>query len=46
MIIAGIIIVLLVIWVAATYNGLIKQQNMVEEGYATMDVYLKKRFDS
>ena len=40
-----IIIVLIAIWVVTTYNGLIKGRNSVEEGFSTMDVYLKKRFD-
>ncbi|MDD4583864.1 MAG: LemA family protein [Eubacteriales bacterium] len=39
------IIVLLTIWVIAAYNGFIKLRNMVEEAFATMDVYLKKRYD-
>ena len=44
-IIIAIIIVAVVIWFVSTYNGLIKARNSVEEGYSTMDVYLKKRFD-
>lgn len=47
--IAGIVIVvliaLLIIWLIATYNKFIKMQNKVEEGFSTMDVYLKKRYD-
>lgn len=39
------IVVLLIIWFAATYNKLVKGQNKVEEGFSTMDVYLKKRYD-
>lgn len=39
------IIVILVFWAIAAYNALIRMRNMVEEGFATMDVYLKKRFD-
>lgn len=39
------IIVLLVIYVFITYNGLIKSKNYVKEAFSTMDVYLKKRWD-
>lgn len=39
------VIALLVLWVILTYNGFIKLRNQCEEGFATMDVYLKKRFD-
>ena len=45
MIIAIIIIVILAIILIATYNGLVKSRNNVEEAFSTMDVYLKKRFD-
>jgi LemA protein len=39
------VIVIIIIWAIAVYNGLIRMRNMVEEAFATMDVYLKKRFD-
>ncbi|HAR92261.1 MAG TPA: hypothetical protein DCR28_04145 [Eubacterium sp.] len=32
-------------WLASTYNGLIRKRNTCEEAFSTMDVYLKKRFD-
>lgn len=45
----GIIILVVVLalgaWLAGTYNGLVKKRNLVREGFATMDVYLKKRWD-
>lgn len=44
-IIVGVIVLLLVGFVVGTYNGLIKAKVTVEEAFATMDVYLKKRFD-
>ena len=44
-IIVLIIVIVIAVWAAATYNGLIKGRNSVEEGFSTMDVYLKKRFD-
>jgi LemA protein len=39
-VIAGI-----VIWAISVYNGFIRLRNMVEEAFATMDVYMKKRYD-
>ena len=42
----GIVVVLLIVcWVIGTYNGLIKGRIVVDEAFATMDVYLKKRYD-
>ena len=39
------IIVILVLYVVVTYNKLIKLNNETKEGFSTMDVYLKKRWD-
>lgn len=39
------VVVLLVLYVFMTYNSFIKLSNQVKEGFATMDVYLKKRWD-
>lgn len=39
------ILVLLTIYILATYNGLVKANNLVKEAFSTMDVYLKKRWD-
>lgn len=44
-IIAVVIVVLILVYIGATYNSLIKLRNSVEEAFATMDVYLKKRWD-
>jgi LemA protein len=45
-IIIGIIVVLLIaIYTVVTYNQLQKLKIRVEEGFSTMDVYLKKRWD-
>lgn len=47
----GTLIVILVILLVvaagtiAVYNSLIRKKNTVEEAFATMDVYLKKRYD-
>ncbi len=47
--IVGGIILLLVIIIAAMfvgyYNSFVRKRNNVEEGFSTMDVYLKKRYD-
>ncbi len=40
-----IALALIVLWGVATYNKLVKLRNDCHEGFATMDVYLKKRFD-
>ena len=39
------IIVIIIIYAFITYNNFIKLKNMVKEAFATMDVYLKKRWD-
>jgi LemA protein len=39
------VVVLLVIWVIATYNRLVKLRNRVEAGWAQIDVQLKRRHD-
>lgn len=44
-IIIAVIAVIILIYLAATYNSLVKLRNSVEEAFATMDVYLKKRWD-
>ncbi len=40
-----VLLVLLALWLIASYNGFVKRRNRVEEAFATMDVYLKKRYD-
>ena len=39
------LIALLLIYIFITYNNLMKLNNRVKEAFATMDVYLKKRWD-
>lgn len=39
------IVVVIAIWAVATYNRLVGLRNTAKEGFSTMDVYLKKRFD-
>ena len=40
-----LIVLMIVIFLIGTYNGLVKSKNQVEEAFSTMDVYLKKRYD-
>lgn len=44
-IILAVVVVLLLIYVMATYNSFVRLRNSVKEAFATMDVYLKKRWD-
>lgn len=47
-IVAGVIVLLVIIffaWYISTFNKLKRLKNLVEEGWATMDVQLKKRYD-
>lgn len=39
------IIVLLILWLVALYNGLIVSRNRVEEAWSDIDVQLKRRYD-
>ena len=41
----ALIVLMIVIFLIGTYNGLVKSKNQVEEAFSTMDVYLKKRYD-
>lgn len=45
MIIIAVILLLLFIAAAAMYNSLVRAKQRVEEAFATMDVYMKKRTD-
>jgi LemA protein len=47
-IVAGVVclvVVVLVIWVIASYNKLVRQRNQVEASWAQIDVQLKRRYD-
>ena len=39
------IIVILIIYIFVLYNSFVNSNNMVNEAFSTMDVYLKKRWD-
>ena len=45
-IIVGVVVLLLVMWLIGLYNKLVRQRNVVEEAFSTMDVYLKQRWDA
>ena len=45
LIILIVIVVLIILFIVMIYNQLIKLRNSVREGFSTMDVYLKKRWD-
>jgi len=40
-----VIIVLVLLWLAGTYNGLVKFKNRTKEAWADIDVQLKRRYD-
>ena len=42
---AALILIIIVIWYISTYNKLQGLKNLTEEGWATIDVHLKKRYD-
>lgn len=39
------VIAALALWLIATYNSLIRRRNQVQEGWADIDVQLKRRYD-
>ncbi len=41
---AGLALII-ILWGIAIYNNLIRLRNSAEEGFSTMDVYMKKRYD-
>ncbi len=45
LIIALIVIIVLALWLAASYNGLISSRNRTDESWADIDVQLKRRYD-
>lgn len=44
-IVIGAVVLILIIWFIAAYNGFVRLKNSIEEAFSTMDVYLKKRYD-
>ncbi len=48
LLVVGIVVLLviaIVAYVIGVYNALVRLRNNAEEGYSTMDVYMKKRYD-
>jgi len=45
LIIVGVVILLLLLYVVALYNGLVRLRNRVENAWAQIDVQLKRRYD-
>lgn len=45
LIVVLVIVVLLVLWVVATYNSLVTFRNRVKDAWSQIDVQLKRRFD-
>jgi LemA protein len=43
--IALIVVALLVVWLIAMYNGLVRSRNRVDEAWSDIDVQLKRRYD-
>ena len=44
-VVAVILLIVVIAWWIGTRNNFVRLKNRVEEGWATIDVYLKKRFD-
>ena len=45
MVILLVIVVLLILWMVGTYNGLIQSRNKVKNAWSQIDVQLQRRFD-
>lgn len=48
LVVVGVVVLLTAIivgWIIGCYNALVRLKNNAEEGYSTMDVYMKKRYD-
>jgi LemA protein len=41
----GAIVLILIIWILVSYNSLVRARNFVRNGWADIDVQLKKRYD-
>lgn len=39
------VVLLVIFYIIAIYNGFVKLRNSVDESFSTMDVYMKKRYD-
>lgn len=43
--VALLLVIIIMCWAISTYNKFVQMRNQYEEAWATIDVYLKKRFD-
>ena len=43
--VGALVVIILVIWGIATYNKIVSRTTDCDDGFATIDVYLKKRYD-
>lgn len=43
--VVALLAIILICWAIGARNGFVKMKNALEEAFATIDVYLKKRFD-
>jgi LemA protein len=41
----GVLVLIVLLWIVATYNGLIGLRNIVKNAWAQIDVQLKRRYD-
>jgi LemA protein len=41
----GVVAVIVILWLVATYNGLVGLRNMVKNAWSQIDVQLKRRYD-
>ena len=39
------VVVVIVLWIIALYNGLVRLNNRTKEGWSDIDVHLKRRHD-
>src|SRR5690242_20208790 len=44
-IVIGVVVVLIILWLAAGYNGLVRARNAFKNAFAQIDVQLQRRFD-
>jgi LemA protein len=44
-VVGGLVVLLLLLWVVATFNKLVRQRNQVRAAWAQTDVQLKRRYD-
>jgi LemA protein len=45
LIVVGAVLLILILWIVAAYNGLVGSKNQYENAYAQIDVQLKRRYD-